>query len=138
MTHDIFQGPSVLPSLSLSLSLCLHFLSFARLCSLLTLSTHSSLHKLALVFVFKSACGFTKHSHTHTHTLTQGYSKLSSENPLLGISLFQSLPRPFYLTDHVSFSSQLIILLFSLLIFLVMPRQTCLPPDLLLEQMVYF
>lgn len=72
MTDDIFQGPSV-PALPL-LSLCLHFLSFALLYSLLTLSTHSSFCKLALVFVFKSACGFTKHTCTQTHTPVQGAS----------------------------------------------------------------
>lgn len=57
MTHDIFRTPPCLLSffLSLSFSLSLHFLSFALLNSLLTLSTHSSFCKLALLFVFKSA-----------------------------------------------------------------------------------
>lgn len=56
-----FSGPLCACTLfALALSLCLHFLSFAPFCSLLTLSTHSSFHKLALVFVFKSACGFTQ------------------------------------------------------------------------------
>lgn len=56
-----FRAPPCLLSFSLSLSfflslsLCLHFLSFALLNSLLTLSTHSSFCKLALLFVFKSA-----------------------------------------------------------------------------------
>ncbi len=74
--------------------------SFPLVCSA---STHSSFCKLALVFVFKSACGFTKHTCTQTHTPVQGLaSVLSRKKNLLGISssLSVSSSSSLSLTDY--------------------------------------